>query len=261
MSDANKTELTKRVTNAAVLWLEERGFRPVESEVTVARGWCADLAGFAYLSRTEAKNLKLFPPWPKRRPTESDEDHHHAVDAWNGLWDQLPSPITAAIEVKTSINDFKRDRKFKLDPPVHLLFLAMPRGLVGLPAIDERWGVLAYDEKGNLKRVRPSKLNESTIEQVLRVVVDIAMRRDNHTRYERLREFDRQAREHNNERENRHRISKCLELVLDVQRGQMSLLDCVEYHLGRRCKLPRYAMEQLEKLAPIDNSTPSQHVS
>jgi hypothetical protein len=37
MSDANKTALTHDVTAAAVCWLEERGFRPVETEVTCRR--------------------------------------------------------------------------------------------------------------------------------------------------------------------------------------------------------------------------------
>lgn len=252
MSDANKTELTKRVTAATVLWLEERGFRPVESECSIERGWCADIASIGYLTRTEAKSLKLLEPQPNVwKPGMSTEEYKAAMQPWRDEYAGIPRPVTVAVEVKTSVNDFRRDNKFTRANPTHLMYLAMVRGMVPLDAIDARWGVLAFDEKDSkVKRVRHATIQVSTIEQALRVAVEIAMRRDNFTRYERWREFDRQAREHNNERENRHRISAVVSAVLDIQSGKYGIDDAFAMNGCRTKSLSKYLRERLESLVP-----------
>jgi len=62
--DRNKTDLTHAVTQAAMTWLDERGFKPVETEVEIARGWVADLASAIFPTPTELINLKLIPHRP-----------------------------------------------------------------------------------------------------------------------------------------------------------------------------------------------------
>jgi hypothetical protein len=37
VDDRNKTQLTKDVTAAAALWLQEHGFKPIETEVHVKK--------------------------------------------------------------------------------------------------------------------------------------------------------------------------------------------------------------------------------
>lgn len=255
MSDANKTLITKQVTNAVVLWLSERGFRPIESEVPIGCRWCADVAGFAYLTRTEAKRLNLLPERPRWLPAGNLAEHEQRTTEWLRWFENLPSPITAAVEVKTSISDFQRDKKFKRDAPAHMLYLAMPVGMLPLDRVNERWGVLAFDvTTGKLKRVRRPQLQTISIEQSLRVVADVAMRRDNFTRYERFREFDRQHREHNNERENRHRISSVVSALLDIQSGRYGIDEAFAAN-GCRCKsLPKFVRERIERLLPQSES-------
>jgi hypothetical protein len=64
IDDHNKTSMTKLVTAAAIRWLDEKGFKPVETEVAVADAWIADIAGSILPTNTELINLKLL----KRRP-------------------------------------------------------------------------------------------------------------------------------------------------------------------------------------------------
>lgn len=234
MSDANKTELTKRVTAAAAYWLGERGFRPVESECTIAERWCADVASFAHLTRTEAKSLRL----------RFDEI------------ELVCGPITIAVEVKTAVQDFRRDDKFERPNPTHLMYLAVPRNLISLDQINGRWGVLEYDDRtGKIKCIRHAQIQPSPIEQVLRVVVEISNRRDNFTRYERFREFDRQAREHDNERTNRHRLSSVMSAVLAIQSGKYGVDDALKLMLGSKCRLPKWQIDQLNQLATVAADT------
>jgi hypothetical protein len=67
MADRNKTELTQNVTRIASLWLNRKGFKPVETEVCVEwrhkKAWIADVAGVIAPTQTELIDLKLI-----RRP-------------------------------------------------------------------------------------------------------------------------------------------------------------------------------------------------
>ncbi len=44
MKDLNKSKLTENVTEAVIVWLKEKGFKPVQTEVRIANGWVADIA-------------------------------------------------------------------------------------------------------------------------------------------------------------------------------------------------------------------------
>jgi hypothetical protein len=44
MKDLNKSKLTENVTEAVIVWLKEKGLKPVQTEVRIANGWVADIA-------------------------------------------------------------------------------------------------------------------------------------------------------------------------------------------------------------------------
>lgn len=103
--DRNKSELTHKLTAAAAFWLDEAGFKPVETEVPVCPGWVADLSGVIRPTKTEATRLKLIPPrGPYSRP--------NAWREWCDAFAAIPSLLTAVVEVKTSRSDFIGDHKW-----------------------------------------------------------------------------------------------------------------------------------------------------
>lgn len=250
MPDANKTKLTRQITQAAATWLDQRGFRPVETEVQVAEGWVADLAGFCYPTRTEAQALKLIgqkPDWHWYKHRDLTEEFYAILELWESAYVALPSPITAIIEVKASIADFARDTKWNAIAPAHLLYVAAPSNLIQLDALNLHWGVLSLTKGGDVRLVRAPRVNPVNTEQTLGLVCQIAMRRDNFTRAERLREFDKQAREDDNARINRDRLSSLMSAVLAIVKGD-SVQESLRSHCGNTA-LPDWQIRQLEEMA------------
>src|SRR5438132_4894673 len=97
--DRNKTQTTREITAAVITWLDYHGFKPVETEVTVTRGWQADIAGVIDCTEGEAIALHLAPRKPNWRM--SDERYQAMREAFESAYRGLPSPTTALIEVKT----------------------------------------------------------------------------------------------------------------------------------------------------------------
>lgn len=64
--DYNKTAITKTITAAALTYLDERGCKPIETEVLAAAGWISDLAAVVCPTITELTLLKLI----KRKPAD-----------------------------------------------------------------------------------------------------------------------------------------------------------------------------------------------
>lgn len=250
MPDANKTDLTRRVTKAAATWLDERGFRPVETEVPVIEGWVADLAGICYPTRTEAQSLKLIDKKPRypEMSTGFSEGYHLAIETWDRTYTALPAPLTAVVEVKASPADLARDTKWGRQLPAHLVYLAIPPNLACGESLDVRWGILVLTASGDVRLHRPPQVNDVAPEQTLSLVCQIAMRRDNFTRHARFRELDRQARSDDNGRINRQRLSKAVEVVLAVLDGK-PVDEVIRDSAYREAKLPKWQIEELNGLA------------
>ncbi len=250
MPDANKTDLTRRITAAAATWLDARGFRPVETEVPAVTGWVADLAGFCYPTRTEAQSLKLIdkkPPYPTGL-TSFSEEYHRVLEKWERTYAALPLPLTAVVEVKASPADLARDTKWGRQLPAHLVYLATPPNLVCGESLDARWGMLVLMASGDMRLHRSAQVNDVAIEQTLSLVCQIAMRRDNFTRAARGREFEKQARQTTNTEINRKRLSKAMEVVLAVLDGK-PVDDVLRDSAYREAKLPKWQIEELNGLA------------
>jgi len=236
--DQNKTELTKQITAATGFWLDERGVKPVETEVTVAQGWIADIAGVVCPTQTELQDLKLIrrkPSWKK-----SAEEAVWEVEA--GILNRM---MTVVVEVKTSRSDFRGDNKWQRDPLADLCWLAVPAGLVGETERPTGWGILEYSEKRDcmISRVVPP-VRTTTAEQQRDLIHAVACRRDNHTRYEHINRLRKEYREEDKHRQSLTRVKDAMRAALSIARGEHgSVEEALEYH---RIKLKgTYELEML----------------
>lgn len=246
MADANKTSLTRQVTELAAQWLAEKGFKPVETEVPVGDRWIADIAGAAVLTPTEAISLKMVPGRPKWSRNFTAE-----MEEWGRLFRSLPTVMTAVIEVKTSRSDFTRDDKFAREPASNLLYLACPSGLVKVDELPSHVGLIYCD--GAARCVRHASLRVVSQLKSTEVVYSIGVRRDHFTAYERFREMNRQSTELQNERSNKSRLSSIARCVMDIAQGKRSAKDALCWYGVKVGKTEQDVVNQLERFAASIN--------
>lgn len=258
MIDRNKTELTHNITRQVALWLDSAGFKPVETEVGVADRWIADVAGVGCLTPTELIDLKLIRRKPKWKygggnlfNTDVDNSGFDAaMKEWNELYATFPGRLTVTVEVKTSVGDYRGDRKWTVaEWPTNLCYVALPYGMIPQHQWPRGWGVIEFTPEGDrIRKVYAPKVQAVSVEKQLNVVHAIAETRDHKTRYERLRELQKTIRLADGERKTVTRVQNAIALVRDVMKGQ-SLEDAMRWHqVG---KLPECVMTDLRALAPI----------
>ncbi|HEV7674426.1 MAG TPA: hypothetical protein VGQ12_07845 [Candidatus Angelobacter sp.] len=248
IDDRNKTGITKAVTAAAVRYLDERGCKPIETEVTIGDAWVADVAGVVVPTQTELIALKLL----KRRPNY----RHTEYQAWYRLAAGMQKLMTVLVEVKTSRSDFRGDKKWARPIPTNLAYLAFPRGLsIGIDEVPRGWGMLEYSEDSDcVKCYRVPIIVETTTEAQLSVIHNIAVRRDHLTRYESERRFRREMVANRNEDVSRTRVATAIRAVMAVVNGHSmsgriphsSVEEALKYHGIKH--VSGWDMEQLEKL-------------
>lgn len=234
--DRNKTELTKHVTDAAIGYLDERGCKPIETEVYVSDGWIADVAAMLSPTVTELVKLRLV----SRAPDWKDQNRQR----W---WEQaraMQKIMTVLVEVKTSRGDFISDRKWSIDPPCNLAYLAVPAALkLSVEELPKEWGILSvHDATVRLQQV--PIIRDVSIEAQFKTVAQIAIRRDNATRYERLRELQREYTLDRAIQKSMTRVSTAMRVVQSIIAGKHgSVSGALEYHgvLG----LGKYQIEEL----------------
>lgn len=241
--DQNKTELTKMVTAAACFWLDERGCKPVETEVSIAQGWIADLAGVVCPSNTELQELKLIrraPKWDRRSDREAWE-----IDAAAMSW-----MMTVIVEVKTSRGDFVGDRKWTAAHLADLCWIAAPAGLIGESERPEGWGILEYSQTRDcmISRRNP-QLHMTTPEQQRNLIHAVAVRRDNHTRYEHINRMRREFADSEKERVTVTRVKDAMRAALSIARGEYGSVDgALEAHRIKIRSVGELEILQLTKL-------------
>jgi hypothetical protein len=238
LKDRNKTELTHKVTVAAVRYLDERGFKPLQCEVAVCEGWVADIAGCISPTITELIDLKLL----KRKPAY----RHPTYNAWMENAKQVDKFMTVLVEVKTSRGDFRGDRKWTLPVPTNLAYLAVPKGMFTSGEMPPSWGVLEYTEDyDSLRCVQIPTINPTSLAQHVSVVFETAIRLDHQTRYAHLREMRREQTVRKNESVSRLRIHSAIRAVAAIAKGEHGSVEgALEYH-GIRTKLHEHDMDYL----------------
>jgi hypothetical protein len=224
--DQNKTEITKQITAATCFWLDERGVKPTETEVTVAFGWIADIAGVLSPTETELQTLKLI----RRKPTWKKPQEEK--DAWQRDADALNRMMTVIVEVKTSRNDFRGDKKWTMELPADLCWVAAPAGLIAEAERPKGWGILEYSDKRDcmISRCVPS-IGTTTAERQRNLIHAVACRRDNHTRYEHINRLRKEYREEDKRRESLTRVKDAMRAALSIARGEHGSVEgALEYH-------------------------------
>lgn len=191
--DRNKTEITHKVTDATYQWLDNHGFKPVETEVEMpydpAHGkcWVANIAAVIVPTQTELINLKLVRRPPQWKYQSSNVGYREKREAWEAEYAEVSRRMTCLVEVKTSRGDFMGDRKWKLAPGTDLAWVAISQGVATVSECPEGWGVLVLSGDV-MKQIRTPVPRRTTVEQHLSVIYDIAIRRDHRTRYAQQRE-------------------------------------------------------------------------
>lgn len=194
MLDNNKTALTHKITAVCAAYLDKRGFKPIETEVSVYRGWVVDLASFVY------------PTWTERRLIGLNSQ-------------ELISPVTAIVEVKITRDDFRKDirRKFNAENlPAHICYLAYPKQMLSDEEIPQRWIGLEAKADGSKilrrkqKRIVPIPQDDG---QIIDLIAAVAIRRAHRTRYRELKDAMRMYNAEKRERETRYKATSLLEAL------------------------------------------------
>jgi hypothetical protein len=256
MKDRNKTTLTHEVTTAITAWLDDRGFKPIETEVPICSGWCADLAGVITPTQTEQISLGLLPRYPSYNLSKETRLAWHAKHPnWDALHRSLSRVMTCLVEVKTTRGDYRGDHKWTLPQPTDLAYVVFPRDLVRPEEWPAGWGILEYHE-GAIKRLRVPTPFSITDSQQRDVILSIAIRRDHHTRYARFRESQKETRLAAVTEISMDRIRDVAHAVLCVARGEHgNLEECLMYTRLRHHMntMPEWVLEPLRELYGIAN--------
>lgn len=251
--DRNKTLTTRQITAGVVTWMDEHGFKPLETEVAVEEfGWTSDVAGLIDCTESEAIQLHLAPRKPSYRVP--NEKYREKREAFERAYKGLPCPLTALVEVKTAVGDLRGDSKWVRAAPTDLCYVALPPHLLStaLAIVPATWGVLMVSG-GGVKVHRYASLQSGiTLEKRFRVAYNVAVRRDHRTRYKALRESLKAARVvHNRETLTPDRWNRIVLAVLDICEGgsyfrkEMSVEQILAWH--RIGKLPPSLIERLKK--------------
>lgn len=257
--DLNKTEITLRVTEAASNWLLSIGAKAVETEVPVAKSWVADLAAFWTPTMTEAAKMKIIPLWAtgNRRGCSWKE----SITAYK----KLPSIITIVHEVKTSIGDFKRDKKFcDFGFQTHVAdmrVISMTEDVYAYTRKDHLllpigWWILIHRSDGVLQRVAQRFPVDSEVIRVddskrLQVVASIAERRHNRTANAYIKEVMKSYAKEERNRKVVSRVSKCMRAVQGIMRGEYdSVEECLQVYFST--ELPKHLIAELRDLHKVE---------
>lgn len=180
--DRNKSDLTHNVTALAMAYLENRGFKPIETEVFVRNYGVADVGGIVSPTPTEAARLRLA---NAQKFGLADQSYGEITFRYGPL-------LTGIIEVKVSRSDFTNDiqSKFSDNWPAHLCYLAYPKGLIEPHELPQGWMGLEMDSTGyslrrkhwSVARVHPQHPGDVAL-----FATSLAVRADYRTRYARHR--------------------------------------------------------------------------
>lgn len=249
IADRNKSTLTRQLTKAVTLRMDERGFKPIETEVYAGQGWVADLAAAIVPTQTELVKLKLV----GRSPRWLSPQH---VD-WAAQVRALKrSILTCVVEVKATRSDFRADLKWRKTPPANLAYLAVPGGLLKPEEWPEGWGMLEFcASSGGLRCVKAPMLRSVEVETQRDLLHEIALRRDHRTRYALLREAQKRERLDEGTAMTCVRIDKLVDAVALLVRGRDRFgiaVTSVEDALRRlNLKLPERSRERLAEVLEV----------
>lgn len=254
--DANKSELTLRITEAAARWLDGIGAKPVETEVPVPGQWgVADLGAVWMPTWTECRRQKVVCAYGRQHWQTGEVcgvDRHTSQVTGLPLYTDLVMPLTIAHEVKASRSDFRRDEKWTRDPATSLRILSVPTGMIQPDEYPKGWWILLHSAKtGDLSKVAArAPIVEVPVEQKMWMIQSLAERTHHRNSRRRLNDLAKSHREFENDRINCNRLYTVIHAVMDVAKGKHATVEeTLCWHLNRRrSPLPKDIMECLNRL-------------
>lgn len=257
MADMNKTETTLRITEAASRWLMRIGAKPIETEVPISKGWTSDIAAAWRPTPTEAINEKLIPKKPRYNCGNVKEWRGRIAD-WTALYEALPNPIIIAHEVKATRSDFRYDKKWKMNPPVHMRVLSFNSGIIhDANEYPRGWWILKHASTGKLMKViQRGRLYAVAFKQSLEVMTNIGERIFNRKHNRFWRDLKQSHRDGENQRTNRHRLVSLANAVFDLLHGKYPTpAECLKHHLPRKDieNLPKWVLDRLHSIYGLRN--------
>ena len=258
LADRNKSDLTHTVTEATFAWLDNHGFKPVETEVSMPwtkvdePGWVADLAAVIVPTQTELVEMKLIPAPPRYNYVGKNDGYKEKREAWEAVYKVMDRRMTCLVEVKTTRAYYLGVRKWTMTPATDLAFVAVPSGMVKPEEWPVGWGVLEL--RGDLIcKVRNPAPRLASLQEHLSVIYQIALRRDHRTRHEQTRDWWKAERAEDAVKTSMDRIDKIIDAVRDIAAGKTcwgapitSVEDALKAHGIRNAKAA-----QLERLAEL----------
>jgi len=136
----------------------------------------ADIAGVIKPTPTELIDLKII----KRAPKWTVETQELVYEWVAKTKAMMQVPYTGLVEVKTSRSDFTRDRKWDMEQPVNLAYLAFPKGLISEDEWPAGWGILEF-HNDMIRTQRPATLVTVQPELQRDVIFEISNRLHNTT--------------------------------------------------------------------------------
>jgi len=204
--DRNKTDLTHKLTALAEGHLTVLGCKPIETEVPVG-GFIVDVAGFTYPTMSEMKRGKLLKriimEQPELNEVNGSNKYYYAADL---VAHKHMYPLTAVVEVKVSMADFRKDLDRKFNTSLaNLNYLIVPKSIHDkvrdtLHAekswwTGTRWSLLMASDSGErLLRSDPPYICSIGTSETIEVISQIAIRRCHRTRYRFMRDSMKQYR-------------------------------------------------------------------
>lgn len=244
--EQNKTALTHRVTAGVIEYLKRRRFRPIIEEMSLSGWGIADVAAMCHPTMTAAVNLGLVKACPKaphwkNRNEEEWREWNAQVQAIDASYQALPNCITCIVEVKTSMSDFRRDRKWQRPAASHMRILAAPDKLLQSILPDPRldtWWIVSFHDSGRCKKVL-QRVDLATIEHettagfACAMVDRLWMREETQG----LRDLQQKQRAQQSDMRSARNFRQALSVVCDVLEGGKSFDDAMSFYTTTRQRL------------------------
>lgn len=258
IANLNQSALHNEIQIYIQSWFREHGFKPVETELEITKGWKADVAGVIIPTPTECQKLKVVerkpppldyaeiinPNTTEEQKQEIYDQHDREYQEWHKKVSHVPYMMTAICEVKVSKEDYRKDivRKFSKTPAC-LNFIAYPKGLLNCSELPNGWF--------GLERILPTRYKlhpgiyfEKSKEEMFDMVYGILIKKYNVEYYH--QHFDdigldlQKLRDEHSERKMNYKVSYLLRALVDLKSfsGKVltdnQILDTLKYHGVRK---------------------------
>jgi len=254
--DLNKTAATHRATAAASYYLAFRGYKPIETEVSVFDGWIADLASYVYPTNTELKQMKIL-----QRESRSGNKILSTDEALKNFERRYgEGPFTAIVEVKVTKADFQKDLNFKFNGrvfPAHFCYLAYPAKLD--VELSKGWiGLLLNDECDRIVKMKYTYsdiIHPQPLGDVVDLIAAVGIRRHHRTVYAERRDWIKAFRARESDRQKGNDLHSAMRAIEQVIFENRPIDEILDYRYIKNSFLKKDMQRIIENLKRAKNES------